>query len=247
MVPHFKGNLPFITPEQMKEIDRIIAEDYGITLIQVMEVSGQNLAILAREKFLGNAPQGKKVIVAAGPTGNGGGALAAARRLKNWGADVSIILSEPKGKFRPETINQFSICQKLKIPTVDSIGKASLIIDGIKGYSLKEEPSKNEAKIITMINDSGIPVLALETPTGLDLSTGKPSETTVKAEATMALALPKFGHFRQKAAKYIGELFLSDMSVPLEVYKTLKLTGDGLKNVFAESPIVKINKVIVFS
>jgi NAD(P)H-hydrate epimerase len=125
MIPHYKGNIPFINTTQMKEVDRIMTEDYGITLLQMMENAGLNLAILARDLFLIKNPDEKKVIVAAGPGGNGGGALAAARRLKNWGVNVKVILSEKNGKFKKETVNQFSILQKMKIPVITKIDKVS--------------------------------------------------------------------------------------------------------------------------
>jgi NAD(P)H-hydrate epimerase len=247
MTTHFKGNLPYIIPDQMKEIERLMTEDYGISLIQMMENAGHNLAELAREKFLVNEPYEKKVIVVAGPGGNGGGAMVAARRLKNWGAEVSILLTDPKGKFRQETVHQFSICQKMKIPTIDNFDQADLIIDGIVGYSFQGNPGEKVAKLIEIINNAGIPVLSFDTPSGLDLSTGKPGEPTIKADATMALAIPKFGLFRQKASKYIGDLYLADISVPPELYKTLKIETENLKKVFAESALVKINKLIIFS
>ncbi|NIM09211.1 MAG: NAD(P)H-hydrate epimerase, partial [Planctomycetales bacterium] len=55
--------------------------DYRIDLIQMMENAGRNLAHLARSRFLGGDPQGKRVAVLAGTGGNGGGALVCARRL----------------------------------------------------------------------------------------------------------------------------------------------------------------------
>ena len=247
MIAHFKGSLPFIMPDQMAQIEKLLSEDYGISTLQVLENAGLNLAVLARDKFLGNEPNGKKVVVVTGPGSNGGGAMVAARRLRNWGASVSLLLTEPNGKFEKETVEQFSICQKQNIPIVETIGKANLVIDGIKGYEFKGRLSNYEIKIVGEINDSGIPVLAFEMPTGLDLSTGSPGEKTIKAEATLGLAIPKYGHFRQKAAKFIGELFLSDICVPVEIYKSLKIPTENLARAFGESPVVKINKIVVFS
>jgi NAD(P)H-hydrate epimerase len=247
MIPHFKGNLPFISPDQMKEIDRIMAEDFGISLNQTLENAGQNLAILAREKFLDFKPQGKKVIVIASPGANGGGVMVAARKLKICDAEVSILLSDKKGKFSKETVHQFSLCQKMKIPTVDTIQSADLIIDGMLSYDFQGNPSEKESRIIEMVNNSKAPVIALDTPSGLDLSVGRPGDPTVKAEATMIVALPKYGHFRQKSAAYVGELFLADINVPIEVFETLKIESENLKRVFGENPLVKINRVIIFS
>lgn len=86
-------NIPFITTAQMIEVDRAMIEDYGVTLIQMMENAGRELATLARWRFLATddgdhprEPRGKRVIVLAGTGSNGGGGLVCARRLHGWGA-----------------------------------------------------------------------------------------------------------------------------------------------------------------
>jgi len=247
MIPHFKGNVPFIEVDQMQEVDRLMTEEYGISQLQIMENAGLDLAILARENFLGNDPAGKKVLIAAGPGGNGGGAMVAARRLFNWGADVSLMLTSTRGKFRKETIYQFSILKRMGIEVTNEIPKCDLIIDGMIGYGMHGTPNNKAAASINLINESGIPVLALDVPSGLNLSTGKPSDPTIKAQSTLTLALPKLGLFKLVASKYIGDLYLGDISVPTEIYKSLGLQVNGLANAFRENTVVKINKVVVFN
>jgi NAD(P)H-hydrate epimerase len=72
---------PMLDSAQMREVDRVMVEDYHIELLQMMEHAGRHLAHLARERFLQGNPVGRRVVVLAGPGGNGGGALVAARRL----------------------------------------------------------------------------------------------------------------------------------------------------------------------
>ncbi len=88
--------VPFITTEQMIEVDRVMIEDYHIDLVQMMENAGRNLAHLARQQFLDGYPQNKTIVVLAGRGGNGGGALVCARRLHNWGATVYVHLAKPR-------------------------------------------------------------------------------------------------------------------------------------------------------
>jgi len=71
-IPLYKGKVPFVTADQMKEVDRAIIEDFHIELTQMMENAGRNLAHLARIRFLDNHPVDKKVVVLAGSGGNGG-------------------------------------------------------------------------------------------------------------------------------------------------------------------------------
>ncbi|MCI4646813.1 NAD(P)H-hydrate epimerase, partial [Phaeodactylibacter sp.] len=82
----FRDEVPTLDVPQMIEVDRLMTEFYGITLLQMMENAGRCLAILARDRFLDGIPAGKMVAILVGKGHNGGGALVAAHRLINWGA-----------------------------------------------------------------------------------------------------------------------------------------------------------------
>ena len=69
----YKKEIPSLTTEQMMEVDRLMIEEYGIQLIQMMENAGRCLAIVAVRKFLLKKLSKKTVIVLAGTGGNGGG------------------------------------------------------------------------------------------------------------------------------------------------------------------------------
>ena len=79
--------IPYLTTQQMIEVDRVMIEDLLIDLPRMMENAGRNLADLARRRFLDGDPRGKSVVVLAGAGGNGGGALVCARRLTT---DISV-------------------------------------------------------------------------------------------------------------------------------------------------------------
>jgi len=66
-------DIPYLTTDQMREVDRSMIEDYHIELTQMMENAGRNLAHLARTLFLEGDPRGRTVVVLAGSGGNGGG------------------------------------------------------------------------------------------------------------------------------------------------------------------------------
>src|SRR5215471_14025706 len=85
-----RSAVPALTTEQMRAVDRAMVEDLHIELVQMMENAGRSLAELAIARF---APA--SVTVLAGPGGNGGGGLVAARHLVNRGCGVSVVLSQP--------------------------------------------------------------------------------------------------------------------------------------------------------
>jgi len=105
-LPIYTGEVPYLTTEQMVEVDRAMVEDFRIELIQMMENAGRNLAHLARIRFFYGDPRGKKVVVLAGTGGNGGGALVCARHLHNYGAQVSVLVTGPDQNFTPIPAHQ---------------------------------------------------------------------------------------------------------------------------------------------
>lgn len=112
-----RQNIPFLTTEQMREVDRAMIDDYGILLIQMMENAGRNLAHLARGRFLGGNPAGRQVLVLAGTGGNGGGGLVCARRLHSWGASVRVFLADSPDRFSEIPRHQLAILQNMSVPT----------------------------------------------------------------------------------------------------------------------------------
>ena len=74
-----RHELPYLTTEQMMEVDRAMIQDFHVELLQMMENAGRSLAHLARVRFLEGSPAGKRVAVLAGPGGNGNVDLGAAQ------------------------------------------------------------------------------------------------------------------------------------------------------------------------
>lgn len=245
--PYYKGNnIPFLTTQQMVEVDRLMMEDYHIELIQMMENAGQNLARLARVRFLEGNSQGKRVAVLAGTGGNGGGSLVGARHLSNWGASVEVFLTRPKEYFAGVPGHQLGILERLPQIQVrepeligPQTGSFDLVIDGIIGYSLKGSPHGEAAALIRWANSQPAPVLSLDVPSGVDASDGRAFNPSIRAAATMTLALPKKGMEPAGAKAYSGELYLADIGVPPALYASLGLDSE-LNSFFAQSDIIRL-------
>jgi NAD(P)H-hydrate epimerase len=219
-----------IATEQMREVDRIMIEDLGITLERMMENAGRNLAALARERFSPGS-----VTVLAGPGGNGGGGLVAARHLANRGLDVSITTTRDPGRFTPVPRQQAEILRRMGVPFTPEPAAADLIIDAVIGYSIDGDPRGRAAELIRWANDAAVPILALDGPSGLDLTTGRAGKPTIGAAATMTLALPKQG--LAEHPKVVGQLYLADISVPPSVYRRF---GLDVGNLFDNGYVVRI-------
>lgn len=241
----YTGNIVTITAEQMRTVDYLMENKYGINLYQMMENAGRSLALLATKYFYDGTAKGKKIAVLAGKGGNGGGALVAARRLKNWGADVQVFLSNAENELKTITKAQSDILRKMAVSIspahdLNKNDRFDMILDGIYGYALHGSPEPTAAYMIDWANDQQCHVISLDTPSGIELETGKIHNPTIKADATLTIALPKNALLYKASSGYAGELFLADISVPVEVYHEL-LLDDQVPDYFATGDIVQLN------
>jgi NAD(P)H-hydrate epimerase len=236
--------MPNLTTEQMVEVDRAMIEDYRIELIQMMENAGRNLAHLARTRFLDGDPRGRPVVVLAGAGGNGGGALVAARRLSNWGADVTVVLGQAPRGMTPVPGHQLDILRRMGVRIVADgmppvAPRPAVVLDGLIGYSLAGAPFGRVAELIRWVNSLDAPILALDAPSGLDATTGVAFDPVIRATATMTLALPKQGLRGADVSALVGELYLADISVPPGLYGRAPL-GLPVAPIFALDDILRI-------
>ncbi len=233
-----KINIPYLTTAQMAEVDRIMIEDMGILLIQMMENAGRSLAELAR-RLLGGQVTGRQIAVLCGAGNNGGGGMVAARHLHNWGANVQVLLAADPARLKEVPAHQWRILQAIGLTggATPDLTEADLILDAMIGYGIQGNPRGRVADWIVQANRSTQPILALDVPSGLDSTTGIPGEPTIRATATLTLALPKVGLREITAHRFVGDLYLADIGVPPEVYHQLGLV---FPSPFLEDSIVKI-------
>jgi len=239
--------VPSISAAEAAEMDRMMTEDYGITLLQMMESAGEALARVAA-RMAGRAAPGSAIVVLAGAGGNGGGALVAARRLAGWGHPVDVVqAAEDMGE---EASVQLGILRRMGVPVrggdlaaprreLETVDRARLVIDGLIGYRLRGAPRAQSADLIRLLAQSRTPVLALDVPSGLEPTTGAVGELTVRADATLSLALPKAGVLAAPARGHVGRLHLADIGVPRQALSRLGLeVGD----VFRGRPVVPLRR-----
>ncbi len=233
------NNIPSVTRAQMVEVDRLMVEEYGITLLQMMENAGRNLAQLSGQLLRGTVKE-KRISVLCGGGNNGGGGMAAARHLVNWGADVQVALVVPSGKLKDAPAQQMRALRTMGVNISDGFpsGNFDLIVDALIGYGLRGAPRGKTARWIQKANHSDVPILSLDIPSGLDADTGVPPGDCIRADATLTLALPKVGMREDGASAYLGGLYVGDISVPTWLLQEM---GIEMVDLFTSSPIVKVS------
>lgn len=220
----------------MAEVDRLMIEEYHIELLQMMENAGRNLADCA-QMMLKDAPN-PSVLVLCGAGNNGGGGLVGARHLLNRGLTVTVVLIKEENQLKVIPAQQWHILQKMGVTSSKSadVNEFDLVLDAMIGYGLQGHPREYAAKWIKKLNAAEVPILSLDVPSGLDATRGIPMEPCVQADATLTLALPKTGLLTVKAKAYVGDLYLADISVPPQLYRSL---GLDVGPIFRTQAIIK--------
>ncbi len=234
------SSVPALTVEQMREVDRLMVEEFSIALLQMMENAGRNLADLA-QAMLGGDVTDKAVLALCGRGANGGGGLAAARHLANRGADVQVITAHPFHTFFDVPAQQLDALLAMGVSVSPAergweLPGAELVIDALIGYGLAGDPRPPISDAIRLANSHPAAILALDAPSGLDATSGQVFEPCIRAQATLALALPKTG-LLSAPRDVVGDLYLADISVPSALYEYLELE---LPPLFARGPILRL-------
>jgi NAD(P)H-hydrate epimerase len=213
--------VPAVTTDQMREIDRVAIEEVGPNLYQMMENAGRNLALSAIE-MMGPDWASTPVVVLAGTGGNGGGGICAARHLANRGADVTVVVSDPANLGTVPAV-QLSVYEgtSRRVAALSELGtlEAGLVVDAIIGYSLRGAAAGFAADMIRWAEAYPAPVVSLDVPSGIDSTTGAAKGAHVTATRTLTLALPKTG--LDVAAT--GDLWLGDIGIPQEAYRRVSV------------------------
>ena len=249
--------IPALTAAEMARVDRILMDNLGLDVLQLMEVAGRAVAAFAREHFLDGRVDGRRIVVLAGSGNNGGDGLVAARFLHAWGADIDVCLTYDAANLRRSdgdtpraALRQLAILEALGIrvstpssdPAVPAgrsvvLPGADLLIDALLGFGLNGPPAGPAATLIRAATAHPAPILAVDVPSGLDATTGIASEPCIRATATLTLALPKTGLFLPEAAPVVGDLHLADIGVPPAVYADL---GHAVGSIFSSGDTIRL-------
>ena len=232
--------VPTVDRAGMIEVDRLMIEEFGILLIQMMENAGLQLADLVRR--FGATKPAQPVLVLCGSGNNGGGGLVAARRLHAWGVPVSVVLAAAPAEFEGVPATQLAAVRALGIrisESVSTLPEHGIIVDALVGYGLRGPLQGATRELVEAVGSSAARVVSLDAPSGLDVDSRGVLGPALVADATMTLALPKDGLLRPGAERFVGSLYLGDIGVPAEVYARL---GLAVPSLFAEGPLVRLER-----
>jgi NAD(P)H-hydrate epimerase len=248
-LPRAPGPVPAVDRETMLAVDRVATDRLNLGLLQMMENAGRELANLVRLTLDGSVA-GRRIVVLAGTGNNAGGGLVAARRLAGWGADVCVAFARPMLRLRPGACAQIEPTIAAGVRTAvagydrslpqlaTEVMAADAVIDALIGYSLNGPPDEAYQPLIGTASLGHGAVISLDLPSGIDATSGERPGAAVRADATLALALPKRGSETADGRRFSGVRYLADIGIPASIFDELGIATRGL---FASGPLIRLD------
>lgn len=219
--------MKLLTASEMRELDRQAIEDWQLPGIVLMENAGQATADQLEEHFSDLWPG--PVLIVAGKGNNGGDGYVIARHLMNRGWDVSVLVLSADEAIKGDARVNLDVLTRAfadlyfaedgdaLFSVLDVVEPPSLIIDAIFGTGLGSEVKGVNAEVINWMNGTGLPIVAVDVPSGVDASTGALHGPTVCADLTVTFAEAKVGHVLRPAVDYVGDLVVVDIGIPVQL------------------------------
>ncbi len=222
---------PPITAEAMIGADRR-AQALGVPGERLMEHAGTAVAAAARALALDTERWGRgPIVILAGPGNNGGDGLVAARRLADAGAKVVVALvaagarpSTPDAARNWDRIVRDERITIVHVPVArdvamlgNGIEKAAVIVDALLGTGVRgalREPIRSAVELINRARAELVPVLAVDGPTAVDLTSGDPSDPAVRADLTITFHRPKTGLATRNGKALAGRVLVAPIGIP---------------------------------
>ncbi len=225
-----------ISREEMKALDQKTMSLYGIPGIILMENAGCAVAEatieLLKQEYPGEDVLLKHVLIVAGGGNNGGDGFVAARHLHNQGVNVKVLLVGELAQLKGDALVNWGIItsMNLKAYQVSCVSPEQVqallngcdcIIDAIFGIGLDKEVTGMTKRFIAQINDRGVPIIAVDVPSGLNADTGEAHGIAIRAHTTVTMGALKSGLVTESAKAYVGKIIVADISIPRELLENL--------------------------
>lgn len=224
-----------LTRRQVREVDRRAIEDFAVPGVVLMENAGRGAAEMVRRAYESSprrTANGAFVAIVCGRGNNGGDGFVIARHLSNWAAPVELFLACDPDRLTGDAATNFIITRHMGLRchpcnTVEHVaaaarrlGEAVVVVDAVLGTGFAGDVRCPLDRAIEAINAAAeATVIAIDVPSGLDCDTGRPSNATVRADATVTFVAAKAGF--AAGAAYTGRVHVVDIGAPAEILQAV--------------------------
>jgi ADP-dependent NAD(P)H-hydrate dehydratase / NAD(P)H-hydrate epimerase len=236
-----------LNTEQMREADRRTIDDIGIPSIVLMENAGRQ-AVAAMEAAYEDIAT-SRVAVMCGRGNNGGDGFVVARTLIQRGVDASVFLLGSVADVRGDARTNLEILGRIGMTVVEitnaqewelhfsELSEVDLIVDAILGTGFRGRLNGFLETVVADLNSLGVPIVAIDLPTGVSADTASLEGPAVEASMTVTLAAPKIPLVFPPADSHAGDLVIADIGIPLPLLDEIEgqhlelLTRDAMREI----------------
>jgi hydroxyethylthiazole kinase-like uncharacterized protein yjeF len=221
--------MKILTATEMREVDRLTTERYGIPSLTLMENAGRSVAEFIQRRF--PHLERRRIIVLCGKGNNGGDGFVAARHLREKGARVSAYLfadpSDVKGDAAANLDRWRLIVGELNVVrsaeewqrSKQALRSADVIVDALLGTGVRGKVEGLLAEVIADVNrhDPLQTIIAVDIPSGLSADTGEFAPVCIQAARTVTFTAPKVGMVLREGPRQVGQIAVREIGSPAEL------------------------------
>jgi hydroxyethylthiazole kinase-like uncharacterized protein yjeF len=209
------------------------AQKLGVPGQRLMEHAG--VAVAAAVKAIAEATgrwRKGPILILCGPGNNGGDGFVAARHLARAGAEVAAVLVSTTAPSTTDATRNWNRLDReprisrmhassaldLKVLGKD-VDRASVVVDALLGTGVRGElrdPIRSAVELVLRARAAKVPIVAVDTPTAVDLTSGDPSDPVVRADLTVTFHRPKTGLLTRRGASLAGKVLVAPIGIPRE-------------------------------
>ncbi|MGD1148377.1 MAG: NAD(P)H-hydrate dehydratase [Thermoanaerobaculaceae bacterium] len=213
--------IPVLDSGGMREADRVTISELGLPSLVLMESAASAVTEVVSERV----PGAGRVVIVCGPGNNGGDGLAVARQLRCRGFDVEVGMVAARRELTGDAAFQFELARKFDVKIRDCargtdtrlaqlVAGAEIVVDALFGTGLDRPLAKRWAQAVHVINKAGVPVIAVDIPSGLQGSSAAVPDEAVEASVTVTFGAPKLAHVLPPACWRCGDVAVADIGIP---------------------------------
>ena len=210
--------IELLTIAEMAEAERLAIAG-GVSGMALMENAGRAVANAVARRYPRSAPA---VCVVAGPGNNGGDGFVAARVLAERGFPVRVLLLGEQARLKGDAAEAARRwLGQIEAATPEALAGSGVIIDALFGAGLDRPVEGPAAAMIAAMNSAGMPVVAVDLPSGINGASGAVMGVAVKAAETVTFFRRKPGHVLLPGRIHCGTVYVAEIGIPSAVLEQI--------------------------
>jgi ADP-dependent NAD(P)H-hydrate dehydratase / NAD(P)H-hydrate epimerase len=201
----------------VRELEQLAIAEGGITGYDLMKRAGAAVLAVVKQKY----PNARRLLVCCGAGNNGGDGYVVARLAQRAGYVVDVVSLVETETLTGDASRAYSDWCTLGLGLVDAenLHEVDVVVDALFGTGLQREVTGVWRSLIEAINVSGVPIVAVDVPSGLSADTGSVMGVAVRADVTVTFIGLKQGMYTHQAADYCGEIIFENLNLPDSLYQ----------------------------